>query len=79
MLMVVVLHVLNFGGWLRASPNRSAMGLAIWLPETLSYCAVNCFAMVTGFVYCRARFKLSTLATTWLQVVLVNVVGGADA
>lgn len=67
MLMVVILHVLGFGGWLSEYPATSVMGVVIWLPETFSYCAVDCFAIVTGYVYSSSRFRYSNLAGLWLR------------
>ena len=43
------------------------MGLAIWFPESFAYCAVDCFAIITGYVYSTARFRYSNLASLWLR------------
>lgn len=67
MLMVVTLHVLGSGGILRAEEPLSAIYCWAWLPESLAYCAVNCYAMITGFVHYDRKYRPSSLVLLWLQ------------
>lgn len=74
MFMVVVLHVMGVGGVLNHCIPLSLNYEISWIIETLSYCAVNCFAMASGFVMVNAKFKYHRIAVLWLQVVFLSVV-----
>ena len=50
MFMVVVLHVVGHGGVLNATIGLTLKGEIAWAIEIASYCAVNCYALITGFV-----------------------------
>lgn len=69
MFMVVVLHVLGVGGVLNGSAALSLNYEISWLLETGAYCAVNCFALASGFVMVNAVFKYHRIFVLWLQVV----------
>lgn len=69
MLMVVILHLLWQGGVLAAVPRLSIRYFAAWLLECAAYCAVDCYALISGYVGLRSRFRYSRLVQLWLQVV----------
>lgn len=48
MFMVVILHVLGQGGVL--AKTAGLKNHIAWLLETGAYCAVDCFAIISGFV-----------------------------
>lgn len=73
MLMVVVLHVLGQGGIIGSTTVLSANYEVAWLFETAAYCAVNCFALISGYVCVEASFKYSRLIALWFQVVFYTV------
>ena len=73
MLMVVFLHLLGGGGILDGLEQLSLGYEMMWLLETACYCAVNCFAMATGYIMCRTRFKYSRIIALWLQVVFYTL------
>lgn len=70
MYMVVVLHILGNGGVLeKVQGGRSAIA---WLLEIGAYCAVDCYALISGFVCYNEKQKAvkhSRYITLWLQVV----------
>lgn len=69
MFMVVILHTLGQGGILtRLTPGTTSYQAA-WFLEIAAYCAVNCYALISGYVGCYSKFKLSRLALLWLQIV----------
>lgn len=73
--MVLVLHVLNQGRVLYQCPSGSlsfALGLVL---EAATFCAVNCYGLISGYVGIYARFRYSRLAALWLQVALYNILG----
>lgn len=73
MLMVVFLHVLGDGGVLDTAEPLSANYNAAWLLESFSYCAVNCYALITGYFYIDGKYHFSSLILLWLQTVLYTV------
>lgn len=80
MLLVVVLHVLGQGGVLFSTslvPQSGAYYTA-WTLETMAFCAVNCYALISGFVMYGHKCSLGKLLSTWLPVffwsVLLSVV-----
>ena len=73
MLMVPVLHVLGQGGVLAATRPLSARYAVAWLMETGAYCAVNCFAIVSGYVGYGSRHRFAGLLELCLQTVFYTV------
>lgn len=61
MLMVVILHILGQGGVLAGTQPQSSGYAAAYLLETLSYCAVNCYALISGYVGAEGHFRYSRL------------------
>ena len=68
MLMVVCLHTVGWGGLVEGA---LVPGTANWYlgnaMQTLSLQAVNCFVLISGYFLCTAKFRLSKLASTWMQ------------
>lgn len=73
MFMVVVLHVLGQGGVLDAAEGNPINYGAAWFLETAAYCAVNCYAMITGYVYVGKKCRLSSLGMIWLQTLIYSL------
>lgn len=73
MQMIVFLHVLGVGGVLENLPVLSGRYGLFWLVEGACYCAVNCFALATGYLMCRGRFRYHRLFSLWLQVIFYTV------
>ena len=73
MLLVLLLHILGAGGVLSGTQPLSGNYATAWLLETAAYCAVNCYALISGFVGYRSKTKYTNLALLWIQVVLVSV------
>lgn len=79
MLFVVILHVINFGGisifCVQANPGEFVLfphykTMNIML--AFCYCAVNCYALISGYVSCKSKFKPSRIISLWLTVVSIN-------
>lgn len=71
--MVIVLHVLGQGGIIWNLENTSQNYISAWVLELLAFCAVNCYALISGYVGIYSKFKISNILLMWLQVVLVSV------
>lgn len=74
MLMVVVVHLFGHGGLISAlKPDVTAYNMAT-LVYTLFFCAVNCYALISGYVGVTARHRYRTLAQHWLVAAFWAVV-----
>lgn len=73
MLMVVVLHILGQGGVLKATEPLSSGYSVAWFLEIGAYCAVNCYALISGYVGVNSKFKYSNIVYMWLQVAFYTV------
>ena len=68
MLLVIVLHLLGQGGVLAALTPGSGHYWAAWALETAAYCAVDCYALLTGYLLISSRCASAPLLRLWLQV-----------
>ena len=78
MFMIVILHVSGQGGVLEASTERGEYAVN-WVLEAFAFCAVNCYAMISGYVSFSTEEKPHRYARyieLWLQVVFWGVVIG---
>ncbi len=73
MLMIALLHVQGHGGLLNSAPAGTMRNHILWLLECGCYCAVNCYALISGYVGIHSRFRLSNLAALWMQVAFYSV------
>lgn len=74
MYMVCILHVLDRGGVLNAfSPGTVRHSIFMAL-ETLSYCAVNAFAMISGYMSSAKPQKYSKIIQMWFQAFFYSFV-----
>lgn len=67
MFMVCMLHVLGQGGILDASEEGSLRFGTFWLLEILSYCAVDGFAFISGYMSPDKPRKYEKLVEMWFQ------------
>ena len=72
-IFVVLLHVLGQGGILQ---NASPSGLtywSAWLLYICAYCAVNCFALISGYVMINKTIKIKNIMGLWFQVLFYSL------
>lgn len=74
MYMVCVLHVIGQGGIFDGTRNMPGKYCIAWLLEISAYCAVNCFALISGYVGVTAKFRYRNLVRLWLQVLFWSCV-----
>lgn len=74
MLMVVILHVLGKGGVLNATQMRTANYYTAWLLEIGCYCAVNCYALITGYVYYHSKYRISSMLLIGIQALFYSTI-----
>ena len=73
MLMIIVHHLLTHGGLAFAFPQFLPSYEAALLLNAAVSCAVNCYALITGFVMSRTAFKLSRLFMLWFEALFWSV------
>ena len=83
--LIVLLHECVYGGLLELpTGNADLPATMMWFVYALTYVAVNCYVLISGYFQCTQSFKLSRLlkvATTvwfysWGIMVLMVVFGG---
>lgn len=73
MFMIVILHILGNGGILASVQTGSSTYHESWLMEIASYCAVNCYALISGYVGIYSSHKYSSILYLWLQVIFYTL------
>jgi len=68
MFMVCVLHTLGQGGILKNCALGSANYNTYWFIEILAYCAVDAFALITGYTASNKPVKYEKIVNMWFQV-----------
>lgn len=68
MYFVVVLHTLGNGGILGGAKPMSPAYCTAWFFSALAQCAVNCYAMISGYVGLKSKVKYTNIIMLWLQV-----------
>lgn len=72
MFMIALLHVLGFGGITRASAGTISYYPAYFM-QNATFCAVNCYALVSGYLMLGKKIKLSRITELWFEVFLYSV------
>lgn len=73
MLLIVLLHVLGRGGVYANTEYLSTNYKIAWFLETAAYCSVNCYALISGFVGIRSRFRFRKIVYLWLEVAFITL------
>lgn len=74
MFMVVILHILGQGGILSTCGTNPASSEAAWFLEIAAFCAVNCYALISGYVGLYANYRYTNIITLWLRVVFYTLI-----
>lgn len=67
MFMVVVLHIFRGEGTIYDAANLSGNRMAMIFIHSLCFVAVNCFALISGYVMCNSNFRMSKICQLWAQ------------
>ena len=67
MYMVCILHTLGQGGILDACADGTGRYKVFWFLEILSYCAVDGFALISGYMATDQPSKFEKLVDMWFQ------------
>ena len=74
MFMVIVGHLLVHGDVLNTVIPYSSQYWVAWFMEVVVYCAVDCFALTSGYLMVNSSIKISRLLEIWLQVLFYSFV-----
>lgn len=75
MLMILCMHILEHGGIINNLKPLSINYVVFWGLEILTYCGVNCYALVSGYVNCFSKgYRFSRIISLWLQVVFYGII-----
>ena len=73
MFMIVLLHIFGQGGILNTLPQFSTRYNITWLIEIMSLCSVNCFAIISGYLYVDKKYTFKSLISLWFQVIFYSI------
>lgn len=72
--MIIILHILGVGGVIYTIDASSPVYVTAWLLEFGAYCAVNCYALISGYVGIYSKFRVSNILLLWIQVVFTTLI-----
>ncbi len=71
--LVIILHVLGQGGILKGTSPGGINYWIAWFLEICAYCAVNCFALISGYVMVNKTIKAKNILGLWFQVLFYSL------
>ena len=71
MFMVCILHCCNSGGVLNSLNDNSIKYYLVYYINICAYCAVNCYALISGFVGYNNTFKYKRIINIWLTAFFI--------
>ena len=72
MFMIALLHVLGMGGIIGAAAGTSSY-YPVYLMQNAAFCAVNCYALVSGYLMLGKEIKPSRITELWFEVFFYSV------
>ncbi len=73
MFMIALLHILGMGGIIEASTGINGY-YSIFFLQNAAFCAVNCYALASGYLMFGKKIKASRIAALWFEVFFYSVV-----
>ena len=71
MILVILLHVMGHGGVRSYSEYLSTNYQVAWFLQTMGYCSVNCYAIISGFANVKTKFKFRRFVFLWIETVVL--------
>lgn len=71
--MIVLHHILDNCGFSAGVELFSVNYTIVCLMHGINHCAVNTYALVSGYVYADSNYKISSIIKMWLQVLFYTV------
>lgn len=72
MFMIALLHVLGMGGITGAAAGTSSY-YPVYLMQNAAFCAVNCYALVSGYLMFGKKIKPSRITELWFEIFFYSV------
>ena len=72
MFMIVILHVNSHGGILSSTQGDVIKNQTAWFIEAFAFASVNCFALISGYVGVRSKYRVRNIVLLWLRVFYYN-------
>ena len=69
MIMIIILHIVNQGGVLNATKTFTPSYYGAYWLKVVGYCAVDCYALISGYVNASKRFRIKRILSLWVEVV----------
>ncbi len=69
MFMVIILHLFFQGGVIVSYGAKTASFEAAWFLEIAALCAVNCYALISGYVGLYSKYRYTNMLTLWFRVI----------
>lgn len=73
MFMIVMFHIIGHGGMLENAQMFSLNNGIIWTIESVLFCVVNVYVMITGYIYARHNWKCQSVIYLWVEVLFYSV------
>ena len=73
MVMIVVLHLLGIGGIIDSTKMFSLKYEAGCFLQIITFCAVNCYGLISGFVGYGRKYKISSIIVLWFEVAFYSI------
>ncbi|MDO4420375.1 MAG: acyltransferase family protein, partial [Ruminococcus sp.] len=73
MFMIVVFHLLGDGGIVNSAEFNSLNYQCAFFMQMLVICAVDCFALISGYVGVTSKYRYTNLAVLWLRVEFYSI------
>lgn len=67
MFMIAQLHILGMGGIIGATEGTAAY-YHVFFMQNAAFCAVNCYALVSGYLMLGKEIKPSRITELWFEV-----------
>lgn len=72
MFMIVVLHIIGRGGVVYNVVGARFFGA--YFLQNMNFCAVNCYAITTGYLMYGKKLRISRITELWFEILFYSVV-----
>lgn len=74
MFFVLILHIINKGGVYSNLEVFSTKYEICRFFECMTYCCINCYALISGYVCIDSKYKITNFVMIWLKVVFYSLI-----
>ena len=73
MFMIVMWHIVGHGGVRKNTQIFTVNYDVVWIIESILYCVVNVYVMITGYLYAQHGWKSQSIIKLWITVAFYSV------